>query len=119
MAEALEGGQTTNTPLTPNSNALCAASGNPNDDTQIAFQYNNATTYWSPQVSSSFTTVQNGADVGNGVVTFTEGLTVQYLPQTGGTYTVIVTGTIIDSGSKYLIKGKSLGLYPIKGGKTA
>jgi hypothetical protein len=114
MAEALEGGQTTNTPLTPNSNSLASASGDPTDDTQLAFQYNNVTTYWSPSVSSSFTEVTNDRDRGNGVVTFTKGLLVEYLSQAGGYYTVIVTGKIIDSGSEYNLRGKPIGTFPSK-----
>jgi len=107
-----EAGSSTNTPLTPNSNAVTVPSGNQNDDTQISFMYNNMIPYWAPSVSSAFTTVTNDKDRGNAVVTFMEGLTVEYLPLAGGYYTVIVTGKIRDSGSVYTVTGKSLGTFP-------
>jgi len=107
-----EAGQTTNTPLTPNSNAKASASGDANDDTQIQFLYNNTIVYWSPSVSSAFTEVTNDRDRGNAVVTFKKGLKVEYLAQAGGMYTVTVTGVIVDSGSPYHLTGKSLGSFP-------
>ncbi|MBK9941477.1 MAG: hypothetical protein U0Z44_20015 [Kouleothrix sp.] len=107
-----EAGQSTNTPLTPNSNALANASGDKTDDTQLAFVYNNTITYWSPSLSSSNTTAVNDRDRGNAVVTFKKGLTVEYLPQAGGSYLVTVTGDIVDSGSTYTVTGKSLGTFP-------
>jgi hypothetical protein len=110
-AGTFEAGQTTNTPLTPNSNALCSASGDKTDDTQIAFQYLGQTTYWSPGLSSSTTEVTNDRDRGNGVVRFLKGLTVTYLPQADGNYLVTVDGQITDSGSTYNIVGKSLGTF--------
>lgn len=109
-----DAGSSTNTPLTPNSNAVTVPSGNANDDTQISFLYNNMTPYWAPSVSSAFTTVVNDRDRGNAVVTFMEGLTVEYLPLSGGYYTVTVTGKIKDSGSTYTLQGKSLGTFPQK-----
>lgn len=116
-AGVFEAGQTTNTPLTPNSNAVASASGNANDDTTIAFQYNNITTYWSPTVSSPTPDVTLGSNRGNGVVTFVKGLEVLYLAQAGGMYTVVVNGTIIDSGSEYTLQGRSLGSFPQKAPK--
>lgn len=109
-----EAGQSTNTPLTPNSNALASASGDQTDDTQLAFMYNNVVAYWSPALSSSNTSVTNDRDRGNGVVTFKKGLMVEYLSQAGGMYTVVVTGDIVDSGSTYSLTGKSLGSFPSK-----
>ncbi|MBV9773525.1 MAG: hypothetical protein JO040_06220 [Gemmatimonadetes bacterium] len=116
-AGIFEAGQSTNTPLTPNSNAVASASGDSNDDTTVAFQYNNITTYWSPTVSSATTDVSLGANRGNGVVTFVKGLTVSYLAQAAGMYTVVVSGTIVDSGSEYTLTGRSLGSFPQKGPK--
>lgn len=110
-AKTFDAGQSTNTPLTPNSNALCSASGDNTDDTQIAFQYNNITTYWSPGVSSSTTEVTNDRDRGNAVVRFLKGLAVTYLPQADGNYLVTVDGQITDSGSTYNLQGKSLGTF--------
>ncbi len=109
-----EAGQSTNTPLTPNSNAVAAASGDTNDNTQISFFYNNIIPYWSPAISSANTTVTNDRDRGNAVVTFKKGLTVEYLPQAQGKYTVIVSGTIVDGGGEYVLTGKSLGTFPSK-----
>jgi hypothetical protein len=111
-AGAFEGGQSVNTPLTPNSNAVTVASGDRNDTTNCSFLYNNIIPYWGPQVSSSNTTATLGIDIGNGVVTFKKGLTVQYVAQTGGYYTVVVTGDIVDSLSLYSLTGKSLGTFP-------
>lgn len=107
-------GQSVNTPLTPNSNAVTVASGDSNDTTNASFFYNNIIPYWSPQVSSSNTSVTLGADVGNGVVTFKKGLMVNYVAQQGGVYTVVVTGEIVDGNSSYQITGKSLGIFPSK-----
>ncbi|NER92714.1 MAG: hypothetical protein F6J86_02435 [Symploca sp. SIO1B1] len=106
------GQSSVNTQLTPNSNAVAVPSGDSNNTTQFAFQYNNTQTFWSPSVSTGFTTATNAADVGNSIVTFTKGLTVQYLPQSAGMYTVIVTGTIIDGGTQYPLKGQFLGSFP-------
>jgi hypothetical protein len=107
-------GQSTNTPLTPNSNAVASASGDSNDDTTVAFQYNGVTTYWSPTVSSATTDVTLGANRGNGVVMFQKGLQLSYLAQAGGIYTIVVSGTITDSGSEYVLTGRSLGSFPQK-----
>lgn len=109
-----EAGQTVNTPLTPNSNAVSSATGDTNDDTTISFYYNKEIPYWSPMVSSSFTSASLSKDMGNAVVTFKEGLTVDYLPQAGGMYTVTVTGEIDDGGTIYNLKGKSIGTFPQK-----
>lgn len=116
MADGLtfESGQSTNTPLSPNSNAVAAASGDANDDTQISFLYNNIIPYWSPGISSANTSATNDRDRGNGVVTFKKGLTVEYLSQAQGKYTVIVSGTIVDGGGEYNLTGKSLGTFPSK-----
>jgi len=107
-------GQTVNTPLTPNSNSIAVPSGDSNDTTNLSFLYNNIIPYWSPQVSSSNTTTTLGSDIGNGVVTFKQGLTVMYVPQQGGVYTVVLTGDIVDGNSLYKITGKSLGVFPSK-----
>jgi hypothetical protein len=111
-AAPFDGGQSVNTPLSPNSNAVTVASGDRNDTTNCSFLYNNIIPYWGPQVSSSNTKVTLGQDIGNGVVTFKQGLVVQYVAQTGGYYTVLVTGDIVDGMSLYPLTGKSLGLYP-------
>ncbi|HKP87327.1 MAG TPA: hypothetical protein VJZ26_14580 [Blastocatellia bacterium] len=109
-----DAGTSSNTPLTPNSNAVTVPSGNANDDTQISFMYNNMIPYWAPQVSSAFPNTENDKDRGNAVVTFMQGLTVEYLPLSGGYYTIIVNGKIKDSGSTYNVQGKSLGTFPQK-----
>jgi hypothetical protein len=106
-----DGGQSVNTKLTPNSNCIATPSGDDNDDTQLAFQYDQNITYWSPSVSSSSGPVPNDRDRGNTVVRFLKGLTVTYLPQSGGFYLVTVDGEILDSGSTYVLIGKSLGTF--------
>jgi|TARA_R110000751_G_scaffold35861_5_gene88068 hypothetical protein len=99
----------TTTQLTPNSQTVTTMDGT---TAKVAFQIlPNAVAYWSPQVSTSFTTVTNNAPKGNDVVTFTEGLQVQMLPQTGGSYTVVVNGTITDSGSSYPIQSIVIGTF--------
>lgn len=107
-------GASTNVPITPNANAVINPLGDANDTTIISFQYNNITTYWSPQVSSAFTSAENPVDVGNAVVTFMAGLTVNYRSQSAGYYTVTVDGPIKDSGTVYKLVGLTLGLFPKK-----
>lgn len=100
---------TTNTQLSPNSQSVVSMTGT---TTTVAFQIQpNDVAYWSPQVSTSFTTVTNSSDKGNDVVTFTKGLTVKLLAQTSGAYTVIVTGNITDSGDTYQVEGLTIGSY--------
>ena len=105
-----EGGQSTITPLTPNSNAIAVSSGYRNDDTQVVFMVIGAP-YWAALVSSATTIVINDQDRGNGIVIFTEGLTVEFLPLWGGYYNVTVTGIIEDSANRYRLEGKSLGIF--------
>lgn len=106
-----EAGQSVNTKLTPNSNCVASASGDDNDDTQLAFQYDANISYWSPSVSSSTEQAINDRDRGNTVVRFLKGLTVTYLAQGNGLYTVTLDGEIKDSGTTYAITGKSLGSF--------
>jgi hypothetical protein len=106
-----EAGQIVNTKLTPNSNCIASASGDDNDDTQLAFQYDNNTTYWSPAVSSGSDVAVNDRDRGNTIVRFLKGLTVSYLAQSGGLYTVTLDGEIKDSGTIYVMTGKTLGTF--------
>ncbi|WP_266156561.1 hypothetical protein [Dyella silvatica] len=106
-----EAGQSVNTKLTPNSNCITSASGDDNDDTQLAFQYDNNITYWSPAISSSSGDAINDRDRGNTVVRFLKGLTVSYLAQSGGLYTVVLDGEIKDSGTTYVMTGKTLGTF--------
>ena len=106
-----EGGQSTNTPLTPNSNAVAVQLEGINNDTLISFMSLDAT-YWSALVSSATTTVTNNKKKGNGIVIFEKGLEVEYIALSGGYYTVIVTGYIEDSKITYNVVGKSLGLFP-------
>lgn len=105
-------GQTTNTPLTPNSNATASSTGNPNADTNCVFYYNQTIALWAPSVSASFTSTKLAEDVGNAVVTLKAGLTVKYQPLSAGMYSVLVNGDIVDSGSVYTLTGKSLGTFP-------
>ncbi|MBT2117098.1 hypothetical protein KK141_09810 [Dyella sp. LX-66] len=106
-----EAGQTVNTKLTPNSNCVASASGDDNDDTQLAFQYDNNISYWSPAVSSGSDVAVNDRDRGNTTVRFLKGLTVTYLAQSGGLYTVVLDGEIRDSGTTYVMTGKTLGTF--------
>jgi hypothetical protein len=108
---ALDGGQSINTPLTPNSNSIAVASGDKNNTTNISFLYNNMIPYWSPQVSAGNAQAILGSDVGNGVVTFKKGLTVSLISQQGY-YIVTLDGQIQDTNSTYAITGKLLGTFP-------
>jgi hypothetical protein len=112
VVKDFNGGQSVNTPLSPNSNCVTVPSGDTNDDTNLTFLYNNIIPYWSPAISSANTKAVLGTDMGNGVVTFKAGLTVQYAPQSGGVYTVLLTGDILDGTTLYPITGKSLGTFP-------
>jgi hypothetical protein len=114
-----DGGQSVNTKLTPNSNCIATPSGDVNDDTQLAFQYDQNITYWSPAVSSGSDQAINDRDRGNTVVRFLQGLTVTYLPQAGGFYLVTVDGEIKDSGTTYVMSGKSLGTFKSRTAKQA
>ena len=106
-----EGGQTTNTTLTPNTNCRATPSGDPTDNTQLLFMYADRIPYWSPAVSSSTKEVINDRDRGNDVVTFMKDLRVTYQSLFDGYYTVLVDGEIKDSGSTYKLTGKSLGTF--------
>jgi hypothetical protein len=108
---ALDGGQSVNTPLTPNSNSIAVASGDKNNTTNLSFLYNNMIPYWSPQVSAGNAQAILGTDVGNGVVTFKKGLTVSLISQQGY-YIVTLDGQIQDTNSVYTITGKLLGTFP-------
>jgi hypothetical protein len=110
LIKDFEGGQTTNTQLTPNSNATATASGDVNDTTQCSFLYNNLIPYWSPSVGSGNTTATLGMDRGNAVVTFMKGLTVTYIALAGKNYTLTLSGNITDSGTIYQLN-KSLGIF--------
>ena len=105
-----EGGQSTNTPLTPNSHAVAVKIADLNNDTLISFISLDAT-YWSALVSSSTTVVTNNRNKGNDIVVFKSGLEVEYIAMSGGYYTVIVTGYIKDSKILYELVGKSLGIF--------
>jgi hypothetical protein len=108
---ALDGGQSVNTPLTPNSNSIAVASGDKNNTTNLSFLYNNMIPYWSPQVSAGNTQVVLGNDVGNGVIHLKRGLTVSLISQQGY-YIVTLDGHIQDGSSIYTITGKLLGTFP-------
>jgi len=105
-----DGGQSTNTPLTPNSNAVAVKIADLNNDTLISFMSLDAT-YWSALLSSSTTTVTNNKRKGNGIVTFEKGLEVEYIALAEGYYMIIVTGYIIDNKITYDLVGKSLGIF--------
>ena len=102
-----------NTTLTPNTNCVATPSGDSNDTTQLAFQWQGRITFWSPSVSAGSGPVILGEDVGNAVVTFKEGLTVTYISQEG-TYTLVCDGQIKDGNSIYNLTGKFLGSFPSK-----
>lgn len=99
----------TTTQLTPNSQSVVTMNAT---TAQISFQVlPTGTAYWSPQVSTSFTTVSLSKDVGNDVVTFKSGLTVTLSAQIGGGYNVLLNGQISDSDSVYTQTGRLIGTY--------
>ena len=106
--------QTITTNLTPNSNTVAIASGDTNNQTGVAFQFQGRITYWNPSVSTGATTAALANDIGNGVVTFKQGLTVTYLPQTAAFYNVILDGDVVDSGTVYRFTGAVLGTFARK-----
>ncbi|MEG2031597.1 MAG: hypothetical protein RR376_13215 [Janthinobacterium sp.] len=101
----LGAGQSVTTNTSPNSLALAIASGDANNQTGVAFQFQGRITYWNPGVSTGYTTIKLANDTGNAVVTWKAGLTVTYSPQTTGLYNVLLDGEIVDSGSVYVYTG--------------
>lgn len=99
----------TTTQLTPNSQSVVTMDA---VTAQVSFQVlPTDTPYWSPQVSTSFTTVSLGRDVGNAVVTFKSGLKVTLSAQQGGGYVVLLNGDIVDGDSVYTQSGRLIGTY--------
>lgn len=110
-ADAGTAGQSINTPLSPNANSVATASGDANNSTTIALQFQGRITYSSLSVTTGNTTVSLAADTGNQVVTFLKGLTVTYNPQNTTLYNILLDGNIIDSGILYQYTGFVLGTF--------
>ncbi|PXX47039.1 hypothetical protein [Undibacterium pigrum] len=106
--------QTITTNLTPNSNSVAIASGDINNQTGVAFQFQGRVTYWNPSVSTSATTATLANDIGNGVVTYKKGLTVTYQPLQTAFYNVLLDGQVVDSGTLYNFTGAVLGTFARK-----
>ena len=103
--------QCVNTSLTPNSNAITQATGNPSNLTSVVFQFQDHGTFWTPSVSVSNANAVLSKDVGNGVVTFKAGLAVSYVAMNVDCYNVLLDGEIIDSNSVYNFAGAVLATF--------
>lgn len=101
---------TQKTILTPNTTTLASPSGDKDDTTEIWFVYN-IDYFWQPSVSLKSTTVVNDKDRGNSVVTFMQGLTIEYKDLGGRHYTVFLTGQIKDNGKIYDFRTRRLGTF--------
>jgi hypothetical protein len=99
----------TTTQLTPNSQCVATITST---SASVAFQIQpQDTAYWTPTVTTTFTSVSNPTAKGNAVVQFDVNLSVTLNPQQGGGFVVLVAGPITDSGSTYNLTGQPVGTY--------
>ncbi|WP_156510422.1 hypothetical protein [Labrenzia sp. OB1] len=107
----------TNTPTSPNTNVVTTPSGDSNNTSYLAFQYQQRITVWSPVVSQAQQSVVLGQDYTIGSTTWVTGITVQYAALGASQYMVsITTGTILDDRARYDLAGVTLGIFPINPG---
>lgn len=105
---------TVNTPTSPNSNVVTTPSGDPNNTTYLAFQYQGRIPVWTPVVSQAQNTATLGVDITIGTTTWKAGITVQYSALSSTQYIVtILTGQIIDDRGLYNLNGTLLGIFQI------
>ena len=104
----------TTTPTSPNTDVVATPSGDPNNTTQLTFEYQGRIPVWTPAVSQAQNKVVLGADITIGATTWKAGITVQYSALGSTQYTVtITTGSIIDDRGLYQLAGTLLGIFPI------
>lgn len=101
--------QPQSTILTPNSNSATTSMQTINKDTLIALQTNDVT-YWTALLSTANKTVSLSGNQGNAVVTFMEGITLNYIV-TGDQYQVMLSGLIVDNDTQYNITGKLIAIF--------
>jgi hypothetical protein len=103
----MKSGNLQTTSLTPNSNCNASGSGDVNDSTTVQFYAPpNGVAWWTAMVSIGSGPAVLANDIGNGIVTFKQGLTVTLVPLNGGAYNVAVTGKIVDNGVTHTIPGQ-------------
>ncbi|HEX8640834.1 MAG TPA: hypothetical protein VF704_06725 [Allosphingosinicella sp.] len=104
----------TTTPTSPNTNVVTSPSGDPNNTTQVTFQYQGRIPVWTPNISQSQNQAQLGADITIGSTTWKSGITVVYAALSSTQYTVTITsGQIVDDRGVYNLAGLTLGIFPI------
>jgi hypothetical protein len=104
----------TTTPTSPNTDVVATPSGDVNNTTQLAFEYQGRIPVWTPSVSQAQQQVVLGADITIGSTTWKKGITVQYSALGSSQYTVTITsGEIIDDRGLYSLAGLTLGIFPI------
>jgi hypothetical protein len=104
----------TTTPTSPNTDVVATPSGDPNNTTQLTFEYQGRIPVWTPAVSQAQNKVVLGADITIGQTTWKAGITVQYSALGSTQYTVTITsGEIIDNNGLYSLQGLTLGIFPI------
>lgn len=111
-AQAASGcvGTTQNMPLSPNSRSSTTASGDINSDTQVTLQINGQS-YWFALLSSANIALILGKDVGNAVVTFKKGLSLNMVMNSPSEYLVLLSGTIMDDMTEYNLTGKVIAVF--------
>lgn len=98
------------TVLTPNSDALAASLGNPNNAMTIAFRVRGVT-YWTVLLSSADIDVALSNNRGNAVVTFHQGLAVHLTANGAAGFNLFASGTIVDDATSYALTGAFLGTF--------
>jgi hypothetical protein len=104
----------TTTPTSPNTDVVATPSGDPNNTTQLTFEYQGRIPVWTPAISQAQQQVVLGADITIGATTWKAGITVQYLALGSTQYSVSITaGQIVDDRGLYSLQGVTLGTFPI------
>jgi len=86
------------------------ASGDINSDTQVTLQINGQS-YWFALLSSANIALILGKDVGNAVVTFKKGLSLNMVMNSSSEYLVLLSGTIMDDMTEYNLTGKVIAVF--------
>lgn len=90
------------TTLTPNSNSSAIGSGDINDSTLVQFMTPpNAIQLWTAMTSDALKPAVLSRDMGNGTVTFKQGMSISFYPTSGGAYYVFMNGNIVDNDTNY------------------
>lgn len=103
-------GQTVDTQLTTNCNALTQATFDLNDTTWVTFYFQNNVPLWKTLLSIGIPRVMLVKPVTGCGITLTEGLEIT-MNAMSTVYTMWLTGTIIDTGKSYNFDGLFLGSF--------